>query len=148
MPLYNLTQPEIKPEQLAFIGRGMAFPVNYAEGRALLSEGLDRINQSITFIFNTLKGSKINDLLFGSDIPKFKFRPYSKKLERDIAEEIYRCLSQLEPRITVLDVQFDRSMLDDDVLQVITVYQVNNTNVQWNHVYPFSLTPRDMPHGP
>lgn len=122
------------------IGRGISFPFvpNNASGVAT-NELVDRINQSLFILFETPKGSRLMLPDFGSDIQKFRFDPLDRVLLERLRYTINEDIKKWEPRVIVTSIEFleDTNMIDNSILYISIYYNIINTPVSGNYVYPF-----------
>lgn len=123
------------------IGVGPSFPLDTSGGSTATNGGLERINQSIFIILSTPLGEVWFNPNFGSRLHQYVFQPYTEALKVQLAAEIRRALSENEPRIRVLDIQFDDSARDQNTVLVRIKYMVVGTAVVNDYVYPFKLEP-------
>jgi len=130
------------PEDIKrIIGKGPKFPIDTSSGQTATNDGLDRINQSIFIILSTPLGEVWFNPNFGSRLHEYVFHPIDAKLEASLRQEILRALSENEPRITIIDISFDRSQIDQNILNVNITYALNGTNLKEIYVYPFNVEP-------
>lgn len=126
----------------SILGNGPAFPFNRSSsGGVKYQNDIDRINQSLYLIFSTEKGSRLNLPTFGSDLEKCKFEPLDDVLLERIKHIIIEDIRTWEPRISLIGIQFfsDSRAIDNSTLYISIEYQIINTNVTANYVYPFNI---------
>jgi uncharacterized protein len=131
----------------ALIGRGAKYPLNTDfSGGLEKSSSLERINQSINIILDTPVGQRLMLPDFGSRIQDLRFEPLDVVMIEQIDNYIREDLRKWEPRITILGIDFkdNPDLRDQSTLFVSIRYQVINTKVEGNYVYPFSYGPRPI----
>jgi len=124
------------------IGSGIRFPIvpNNNKGVAT-SIYLDRINQSLSILFSTPKGSRLMLPDFGSDIYKYRFDPLDRVLMEKLRYTITEDIRRWEPRIRLNSVEFltDDHFIENSTLYISIYYSILNTPVTGNYVYPYRL---------
>lgn len=131
---------------MSLIGRGPSFPYNRSDtGGFSYTEDIERINQSLFILFETSKGSRLMMPEFGSDIRKYRFDPIDRVLMERLRYTITEDIKRWEPRISLTSIEFleDPQMIDNNILYISISYQVINTDVTANYVYPYKLTTYD-----
>lgn len=131
---------------MSLIGRGSSFPYNRSDkGGFSYTEDIERINQSLFILFETSKGSRLMMPEFGSDIRKYRFDPIDRVLMERLRYTITEDIKRWEPRISLTSIEFleDPQMIDNNILYISISYQVINTDVTANYVYPYKLTTYD-----
>jgi Bacteriophage baseplate protein W len=125
---------------LAHLGRGWRFPVAVdplARGLAL-TDGPEKVRQSLRIILDTAPGERIMRPGFGCGLRRYLGQPNSVAVRALIRHDVERAVAACEPRVTVTAV--DVSPGDDPALVTITVsYQHVRTGSPDNLVFPFSL---------
>ena len=105
--------------------RGMKFPleINPANGRFVMSEGIQNIKESIYVIVMTQKSERFTRPEFGSTIQSWTFTEPSvtelRMMERSLAQAV---LSQ-EPRVQAAQARIQREK-DSDRMEVYLQYTV------------------------
>ena len=139
----------IRPDQKTVIGRGIKFPVEFANIRKdqllLTSEGHDVIHQSLRLILSTRKGERVNNNEFGTELHKLVFEPNDILLRDQIYFEVSIAIRRWERRISLLKIAFQNpDIAEGHHLNVIIYYVINSTHQQGSYVYPFVLNPMSM----
>lgn len=127
---------------MSILGRGPSFPYNQSPTKGLAyTENIERINQSLFLIFETPKGSRLMMPEFGSDIRKYRFDPLDKVLMERLRYTITEDIKRWEPRITLTSIEFlaDNQAIDNSILYISISYNLINTTVSANYVYPYKL---------
>lgn len=130
-----------------FLGKGPRFPLApfRSEDRPGkdqffgLSEGEDKIEQSIRLILGTAPGERVMRPDFGCGVHELLFEPLTPALIALTADRVTTSLRRWEPRIDVLavDVQTPESLPNG--MEVRVTYRVRANNAVHNMVYPFFL---------
>lgn len=138
------------------IGKGIALEnlYNYYKGNTRYNTGIERINQSISLIFETRVGESLSNPEFGSRLHEISFEPNQLILQDKIDIYVREALSKWEPRIVVEDVivefpyqedYFSEYELADDYNRILSVpisvtYRIKNTEIRGS--YSFTLPMR------
>jgi phage baseplate assembly protein W len=126
------------------IGRGVAFPLRVdRRGGIALVAGSDDIDEAITIILGTAPGERVMRPEFGCGIHNYIFETMDAYTIGRLEQEIRIALDRWEPRIEVLDVEFDLSNADGGQLMIEISYAIRATNDLRNLVYPFYLIPAE-----
>lgn len=121
-----------------FHGVGWRFPIDFARGAPVLSEGEDSIAEAIWIILGTAPGERAMRPDFGCAIHEHVFALNNATTMGLIAFEVRRALVRWEARIDVQDVRVTADV-EADRLLVDIAYTVRSTNSRFNVVYPFYL---------
>ena len=125
-----------------FIGRGWAFPVRTdATGGIALVERIREIEEAIRLILGTAPGERPMRPEFGCGVHDFVFDTIDATTVAQMEGEIRDALDHWEPRIEVVDVDFDLSAVDRGELLINIGYRIRSTNHKRNLVYPFYVIP-------
>ena len=130
----------------SLLGRGPSFPLNRSDtGGLAYTEDIDRINQSLFLIFETPKGSRLMMPEFGSDLRKYRFDPLDTVLMERLRYTITEDIKRWEPRISLVGIEFlaDSAAIDNNILYISITYNIINTAVSTNYVYPYKLETYD-----
>ena len=126
-------------ENRDFLGRGWRFPIGITStGGIAMSEGEEKVRQSIEIILATSPGEFAMSPEFGCGIHDLVFQANTEALHGLAAERVRDGLVRNEPRIDVLDVRA-RSGADDAELIIEVDYRLRANNAVFNLVYPFFL---------
>lgn len=130
------------PMNNSLLGRGPSFPYNRSSSGGLkYTEDIERINQSLFLIFETPKGSRLMMPEFGSDIHKYRFDPLDRVLMERLRYTITEDIKRWEPRISLTSIEFlaDNQAIDNSILYISISYNIINSAVSANYVYPYKL---------
>lgn len=133
-------------ESRNLIGKGPSFPYNLSSSGGLdYTEDIQRINQSLFLIFETPKSSRLMMPEFGSDLRKYRFDPLDRVLMERIRYTITEDIKRWEPRISLTSIEFlaDSQAIDNSTLYISISYNIINTTVSGNYVYPYKLSTYD-----
>lgn len=123
----------------SYLGKGWAFPPRLGENSvptAMVSAEED-IRQSLFILFSTRKGERIMRPDFGSDLHNMVFHNMDLTARTQLRDAIERAVLYFEPRITLVDVQFDVSEERNGIMRISLEYIVRQTNARSNMVYPY-----------
>jgi len=131
-----------------FLGKGMAFPFEVSAvkgGRTKtlsgvsISDGVERIRQSLLQILYTRIGERVMRRDFGSDFSAFLFEPLDRAVLDQIIYTARRAIDKWEPRVTIR--KFEITLIDrsSGLLQMDVNFLINDTNTPGNLVFPFYL---------
>jgi uncharacterized protein len=126
------------------LGSGVAFPlrVDRRGGLALVSAEAD-ISEAITIILGTAPGERPMRPEFGCGIHNYIFETVDAYTIARLEQEIRIALDRWEPRIDVLDVEFDLDRVQFGEVFIDIGYVVRTTNDVRNLVYPFYIIPAE-----
>ena len=126
------------------LGAGIAFPlqVDRRGGIALASDETD-IDQAIQLILATAPGERPMRPEFGCGVHDYVFDVLDAATLGRMETEVRRALERWEPRIDVLDVDFELDGSSDGPLAITIEYRLRATNDVRNLVYPFYVVPAD-----
>jgi phage baseplate assembly protein W len=126
------------------IGSGLAFPlqVDRRGGIALARDETD-IEQAIELILGTAPGERPMRPEFGCGVHDFVFDTIDATTVAQMEGEIRDALDHWEPRVEVVDVDFDLSAVDRGELLINIGYRLRATNHLRNLVYPFYVIPAE-----
>jgi uncharacterized protein len=126
------------------LGTGVAFPlqVDRRGGIALASNDAD-VDQAIHLILSTAKGERPMRPEFGCGVHDYVFDAIDATTVAQMEAEVRDALDHWEPRIEVIDVDFDLSGVDRGELVISIAYRLRSTNHLRNLVYPFYVIPAE-----
>jgi phage baseplate assembly protein W len=126
------------------LGAGLAFPlgVDRRGGLALARDEKD-VEQAISIILSTAPGERPMRPEFGCGVHDYVFEVIDASTLGHMEREIRRALDRWEPRIDVLDIDFDLETDADGGLAITIEYRLRATNDVHNLVYPFYVVPAE-----
>ena len=122
-----------------FLGRGVAFPFRFENGKIAVSSDEDLVEESIKIILRTNPGERIMRPDFGSGIEQMVFSTGDTSAATMLAFYIRETLEKHEPRIELIDVKVKRDTGEANVLNIFIEYEIRASNSKRNMVYPFYL---------
>jgi phage baseplate assembly protein W len=124
------------------IGTGIGFPlrVDARGGLKLVSDDED-VREAIVLILSTAPGERPMRPEFGCGIHDYVFESIDSYTLGRIDYEIRVALDRWEPRIDIVDVDFDTSEAELGKLVIDITYSLRATSHVRNLVYPFYLIP-------
>ena len=124
------------------LGSGIAFPlqVDRRGGIALAHDETD-VDQAIQLILGTAPGERPMRPEFGCGIHDYVFESIDSYTLGRIDYEIRLALDRWEPRIDLVDIDFDTSEAGLGKLVIDITYSLRATSHVRNLVYPFYLIP-------
>jgi Bacteriophage baseplate protein W len=127
-----------------FLGQGVAFPLRVdRRGGLALVRGEEDIEEAITIILGTAPGERPMRPEFGCGIHDYIFETVDAYTIGRLETEIRLALDRWEPRIEVVDINFDTSAAEVGQLLIDIGYVIRATNDIRNLVYPFYLIPAE-----
>lgn len=126
------------------IGTGVAFPlgVDRRGALALARDGED-VRQAISIILSTAPGERPMRPEFGCGVHDYVFDVLDAATLGQMETEVRRALERWEPRIDLLDVDFELDGNSDGALAITIEYRLRATNDVRNLVYPFYVVPAE-----
>lgn len=126
------------------LGSGLAFPLQVDRlGGIALSRDETDIDQAIQLILGTAPGERPMRPEFGCGVHDFVFDTIDAGTLTQMELAILEALDRWEPRIQVLEVDFDLADVADGELIIQIDYRVRATNNRRNLVYPFYVIPAE-----
>jgi phage baseplate assembly protein W len=124
------------------VGAGIAFPLRVdARGGLALSRSHDDVDEAIRLIVGTAQGERTMRPEFGCGIHDYVFESIDSYTLGRIDYEIRVALDRWEPRIDVVDIDFDTTESEVGRLVIEITYSLRATSDVRNLVYPFYLIP-------
>ena len=126
------------------VGRGVAFPIRVdARGGIALSRHEQDIEEAIAIILGTAPGERPMRPEFGCGIHNHVFGGFDGYTLGKIDYEIRVSLERWEPRIDLIDIEFDTAGIELGRLEIDIIYAIRSTSDIRNLVYPFYMIPED-----
>ena len=128
----------------SILGSGLSFPLGVDRvGSMSLSHGEEDIEQAIAVILSTAPGERPMRPEFGCRVHDFIFDNIDAATIGQMDLAIRDALDRWEPRIVVVDIDYDLTDQAEGRLEVLITYRVRATNNQRNLVYPFYVIPAE-----
>jgi phage baseplate assembly protein W len=126
------------------IGTGVAFPLGVDRRGALaLARDDEDVRQAISIVLSTAPGERPMRPEFGCGVHDYVFDVLDAATLGRMETEVRRALERWEPRIDVIDVDFELDGSSDGPLAITIEYRLRATNDVRNLVYPFYVVPAD-----
>lgn len=131
------------------LGTGVAFPLRVdARGGVALAHDEDDVYEAITVILGTAPGERPMRPEFGCGIHDYVFETIDAYTIGQLTQEIRVALDRWEPRIEVLDLDFEvenrsQAGVASTVVLIDLSYRLRATSTIRNLVYPFYLIPAE-----
>ena len=126
------------------LGQGVAFPLRVdRRGGLALVRGHEDIDEAIGIILGTAPGERVMRPEFGCGIHNYIFESMDAYTMARLEQEIRIALDRWEPRIEVMEIEFDMSNSANGQLLIDISYVVRATSDLRNLVYPFYLIPEE-----
>ena len=126
------------------LGQGVAFPLRVdRRGGLAMVAGPEDIEEAITIILGTAPGERPMRPEFGCGIHNYIFETMDAYTMGRLQQEIRIALDRWEPRIEVVDIDFDLSNAESGQLLIDIGYVIRATSDLRNLVYPFYLIPAE-----
>ena len=98
------------------------------------------IRESIIIILGTAKGERVMMPDFGCGIHDFVFESMNISTLNRLELNVREALTQWEPRIQIIEVICLKDEKEIGKIIINIIYNIRETNNQFNLVYPFFLT--------
>jgi phage baseplate assembly protein W len=126
------------------LGSGVAFPLGVdRRGGVELARGERDVEEAIAIVLGTAPGERPMRPEFGCGAHDYVFETVDAYTLGRIEYEVRVALDRWEPRIEVLDIEFDLGGVDDGRLLIDITYRLRPTNDVRNLVYPFYMIPAE-----
>ena len=124
------------------VGTGISFPMRVdSRGGLALSRSNDDVDEAIRLIVGTAQGERPMRPEFGCGIHDYVLESIDSYTLGRIDYEIRVAVDRWEPRIDIVDVDFDTSEAELGKLVIDITYSLRTTSHVRNLVYPFYLIP-------
>jgi phage baseplate assembly protein W len=127
-------------EKNSFLGRGWSFPPTFkkttVEASVVMVEEEEDIKESLKILLSTIKGERIMEPDYGSNMEDLLFEPLTVSFAKRMSVAIEKAILFYEPRIVTNDVSF-RQDTDEGLVELKIEYTIIATNSRRNIVYPY-----------
>jgi uncharacterized protein len=125
-----------------FLGRGWSFPPSFskATNELILVADEDDIRQSLDILLSTTIGERFLQPQYGCNLQHYVFEPMDATTQTLIKLTVRDAITVFEPRIKLLSVKLDSSLLVEGRIDIAVEYIIRATNSRFNLVYPFYIT--------
>lgn len=130
----------------SIVGSGWAFPPRFNSPKSGPDMVKDEtlLEQAIHLVLNTQVGERALQPDLGCGLNHFVFSEATPLLLTELKEEISSAILNHEPRIKLLDVQYDLSEVYEGRVNIVLSYWVKQTNARNNMVFPFYLVEKSI----
>lgn len=139
--MISLGSSSLSQQEIQRIGSGIQYPDSFDQDyqEANISQGMDRINQSINIILSTPVGRNFGNRNFGSKLYLLIFEQNDSTFSSMARLYINEALVRWEPRIkiTSIDIIQEPKFLDANIVLFNINYIINASQSPGNLVYPF-----------
>ncbi len=126
------------------IGSGVSFPLAADQrGVLALAHGVSDIEQAIRLILGTAPGERPMRPEFGCAVHDVVFDTIDAEMVGRVETAVHQALARWEPRIEVVRLDFDLSLVEEGRLGITIAYRVLATSRLYNLVYPFYVIPAE-----
>jgi len=131
---------------IELLGKGLSvdFGLN-SMGEIKMSSYEKSVEESIYIILSTKTGERVYNSEFGCRIHELMFEPNNVRTKSLAKRYVQEALEEFEPRIKTLEV--DVYSDDEKSININIEYEIINTNVVNNYVYPFYIVPVESKAG-
>jgi hypothetical protein len=127
------------------VGRGVSFPLRVdSRGGVALSSDDEDVVEAIKIILGTAPGERPMRPEFGCGLHNHVFDTIDAATLAGIEYDIRDALDRWEPRIEVMEVDFDLADVDRGALMIDITYALRRTSDVRNLVYPFYVIPAEV----
>jgi phage baseplate assembly protein W len=129
------------------LGQGLQYPFHFHRqyGGASISTATSRdhahIHESLRQILGTRLGERVMRPDFGSRLHELVFESHDAILYGLIRHAVREAIDRWEPRIRITDIQIMLDTDDEHLVLVCVTYQLIQSQVDGNFVYPFWREP-------
>ncbi len=122
-----------------FLGLGWSFPPSFSSNGATVAmdAAYVDIENSLRILLGTATGERVMQPDFGCNMEELVFESMDATMKTYMKDKIFTAILYNEPRIDLLDVDFEDEPGLDGVVQIMIDYQVRSTNARRNLVFPF-----------
>jgi phage baseplate assembly protein W len=126
-----------------YLGTGWKFPLQVTPQGQIAQAGYEqRVEESIFLILSTGKGERVMLPDFGCGMHDLVFAPNNEITISEVIHLVHEALTDLEPRIDVLDVNAESAPEEPNLLLIRVDYRIRSNHAIGNLVYPFYLKER------
>ncbi|TDD96007.1 GPW/gp25 family protein [Flavobacterium cellulosilyticum] len=130
-------------EDTSFLGTGWSFPPTFKNQLATVEmvSGEEDIFQSLQILLTTQLNERVMRSDFGCDLSALLYENITITLLTKIKGIIQNAILKYEPRIDLLDVDFQsgETEINNGIIKIEIVYKIRATNSRKNYVFPYYL---------
>lgn len=120
-----------------YLGQGVKYPTTLVNGKALLTNDRDLVEQSIKIILSTPKGVRFMLPEFGSRLNELMFEQNDEVLDDLLSYFIYEAITAWEKRVKFVKVEFSRDDSEEATVFCKISYRIIQSNEINSFIYPF-----------
>lgn len=130
-------------DDTSFLGTGWSFPPTFNNQLATVEmvSGEDDIFQSLQILLTTQLNERVMRSDFGCDLSALLYENITITLLTKIKGIIQNAILKYEPRIDLLDVDFQsgETEINEGIIKIEILYKIRATNSRKNYVFPYYL---------
>lgn len=130
-------------DDTSFLGTGWSFPPRFNNQLATVEtvSGEDDIFQSLQILLTTQLNERVMRSDFGCDLSALLYENITITLLTKIKGIIQNAILKYEPRIDLLDVDFQsgETEINYGIIKIDILYKIRATNSRKNYVFPYYL---------
>jgi phage baseplate assembly protein W len=136
-----MSNEEKEPGYDSFLGSGWSFPPRFNPHTRQIEMTADAedIEASLKILLGTTAGERILHPAYGLNLRELLFEPMTTTMQTLFKDRVKTNILVFEPRIDVLSLELDTSVLREGKLLLRLEYAIRATNSRFNLVYPFYL---------
>src|SRR4051794_16082301 len=121
----------------SFLGTGWSFPPTFSKTarEVLLTSDEEDIKKSLEILLSTAIGERFLQPRYGCNLDSYVFEPINATTETLIKLTVKNAILFFEPRLQLVSVKLDTSLITEGRADIIIEYDVISTNSRFNLVY-------------
>jgi phage baseplate assembly protein W len=125
----------------SFLGTGWSFPPTFSNNSSTVEMVSDEkdIFQSLNILLTTQLKERVMRSDFGCDLSALLYESITVTLLTKIKGIIENAIVLYEPRIDLLDVEFNMEDTNGGMIKIEITYRIRATNSRKNYVFPYYL---------
>lgn len=125
----------------SFLGTGWSFPPTFSNNSGTVEMVSDEkdIFQSLNILLTTQLKERVMRSDFGCDLSALLYESITVTLLTKIKGIIENAIVLYEPRIDLLDVDFNMEDTNGGMIKIEITYRIRATNSRKNYVFPYYL---------
>lgn len=125
----------------SFLGTGWSFPPSFSKisKEVIMTSEEEDIRKSLEILLSTTVGERFLQPQYGCNLEQYVFEPMNATISTEIRSTVRNAIDIYEPRIKLLSVKLDTSMLNEGRVDIAVEYEIIITNSRHNLVYPFYM---------
>lgn len=127
-PLKPTVSPTVPKQLESALGSGISLPMEVVNDEFVVVSGVDKVRQEIYVVLSTPIGTRLWQPDFGSMLNRLIFQPWTSTLFSELELATDTALKTWVPSIEVLNVSFDDTYIQEQILQIIIQFRIKRTN--------------------